>query len=350
VSATGPSSVTATARAPRVLFVDDETRILDGLRRALHAHRGAWDMRFTAGGEAALESQERSPADVVVTDIRMPEMDGVALMGAFRQRWPDTVRVILSGQSDSRAGLEAARVAHQFLSKPCTPQMMAETLQRAMRATAMIPDPALRAAGGSIGTLAARPCSRAALERSLAEPNATPAAVLPVFATDIALAAKLIQLTSTAFFVRPQPFVDLETSLAHLGIDALRALVASGAFWEEGPGAPPAEWLEEHHAGAVRLAREKRARGAATRADLEYVQWLFVDLDVLALASADPARASAVADAPPDTATRGLLGAYLLGIWGVPWEVVEAVLAARPRDGGAATEPPAAREPDGMAA
>ena len=344
-----PPSVGPLARAPRVLFVDDETRILDGLRRALHAHRGAWDMRFTAGGEAALESQQASPADVVVTDIRMPEMDGVALMTEFRARWPDTVRVILSGQSDSRAGLEAARVAHQFLSKPCTPQAMAETLQRAMRATAMIPDPALRAAAGSIGTLAARPCSRAALERSLAEPNATAVAALPVFATDVALAAKLIQLTSTSFFVRPQPFVDLETSLAHLGIDALRALLASDAFWEEGAETTPAEWLEEHHALAVRIAREKRSPGAAaTRADLEYVRGLFADLDVLVLASADPGHAATVAESNPDAATHDLLGAYLLAIWGAPWELVEAVAMAR--DGNAPVEPSSSREPGGMAA
>ena len=61
----------------RILFVDDETNILDGLRRMLRPLRQEWEMRFASSGEEALRLLEQEPCDVLVTDMRMPGMSGV---------------------------------------------------------------------------------------------------------------------------------------------------------------------------------------------------------------------------------------------------------------------------------
>jgi YesN/AraC family two-component response regulator len=85
----------------RILFVDDESRVLDGLRRMLYAQRQRWEMEFALGGEAALEACEKGAFDVVVSDMRMPGMDGATLLGHIRDRYPSSARVILSGFSEA---------------------------------------------------------------------------------------------------------------------------------------------------------------------------------------------------------------------------------------------------------
>src|ERR1035438_9263268 len=82
----------------RILFVDDEARILDGLRRSLRNMRGPWEMVFAEGAGAALQECASRPFDVGVADARMPGLEGAELLGQVRELYPDTVRIILSGQ------------------------------------------------------------------------------------------------------------------------------------------------------------------------------------------------------------------------------------------------------------
>ena len=77
----------------RVLFVDDETRVLEGLQRMLRARRHEWEMVFADNGPSALEACDRLPFDVVVSDMRMPGMDGASLLSEVQRRHPDTVRI-----------------------------------------------------------------------------------------------------------------------------------------------------------------------------------------------------------------------------------------------------------------
>jgi CheY-like chemotaxis protein len=72
----------------RILFVDDESRILEGLQRMLRPQRQHWEMAFASSGEAALKLLEERPFDVIVSDMRMPVMDGAALLTHVRDRFP----------------------------------------------------------------------------------------------------------------------------------------------------------------------------------------------------------------------------------------------------------------------
>src|ERR687884_737358 len=105
----------------RILFVDDEPSVLAGLRRLLRHHRGTWDTSFESDGRAALQSLAARPAAVIVTDFRMPGMDGGSLLGEVRRQFPDTVRLVLSGHTDEKDLLGVTDLAHQFLTKPCSP-------------------------------------------------------------------------------------------------------------------------------------------------------------------------------------------------------------------------------------
>ena len=83
----------------RVLFVDDEPLILAGLKQALYRQRSRWQMFFVESADAALALLAEGPFDVIVTDMRMPGKDGAALLQEVRSRYPDTARIVLSGQS-----------------------------------------------------------------------------------------------------------------------------------------------------------------------------------------------------------------------------------------------------------
>jgi YesN/AraC family two-component response regulator len=78
-----------------VLFVDDEERVLDALRDALRAQRRGWRMRFAPGAPEALRLLAQHPADVIVTDLRMPGMNGADLLAAIAEQHPQTIGIVL---------------------------------------------------------------------------------------------------------------------------------------------------------------------------------------------------------------------------------------------------------------
>jgi YesN/AraC family two-component response regulator len=108
-----------TPRRPRLLFIDDEAGVLDGLRNLLRKERHCWEMAFVVDPTDAAERVQATPFDVVVTDLRMPRMDGAQLLGIVREHTPATVRIVLSGQAELEVVARADDVADLSLSKPC---------------------------------------------------------------------------------------------------------------------------------------------------------------------------------------------------------------------------------------
>src|SRR4051812_7111240 len=102
-----------------ILFVDDEPNVLDSLKSLLRKQRKEWRMTFVAGGEAAMAELLASSYDVIVSDMRMPGMDGATLLTRVLEDYPHMVRIVLSGQTEEEVARRMVHVAHQFLSKPC---------------------------------------------------------------------------------------------------------------------------------------------------------------------------------------------------------------------------------------
>ena len=127
----------------RLLFVDDEPMVLDGLRRALWSMRNEWEMEFVTNGAAALEALDRAPFDAVISDMRMPGMDGVQLLEAVKERHGDVVMIVLSGQSNKEAVLRSVAPAHQFLSKPCDLHVLIDRLNQAFSSRDLLRNPPL---------------------------------------------------------------------------------------------------------------------------------------------------------------------------------------------------------------
>jgi response regulator RpfG family c-di-GMP phosphodiesterase len=116
---------------PRILCVDDEPRVLEGLQRTLYKQ---YAVSVSVGGEAALARLDAGEQfEVVISDMRMPGMNGAVLLAAFRERAPDTVRMLLTGHSEIEAAIAAVNEGHifRFLSKPCPAEMLLAALAAA---------------------------------------------------------------------------------------------------------------------------------------------------------------------------------------------------------------------------
>jgi response regulator RpfG family c-di-GMP phosphodiesterase len=115
----------------RVLFIDDDERILAGFRRNLH---GAFDVETAAGPEVGLSMvKDNPPYAVVVSDLRMPGMDGITVLSKVREMRPDTVRVMLTGFADLEAAIAAVNEGNifRFLTKPCETGSLSSALTAA---------------------------------------------------------------------------------------------------------------------------------------------------------------------------------------------------------------------------
>jgi len=117
--------------AKRLLFVDDEAMVLQGLRRSLHGMSGEWEMRFEQSAAVALQAMADARFDAIITDMRMPSMDGAELLELVKRRYPGMVRFVLSGQAGKDAVLRSVVPAHQFLPKPCDPVELKHRLTQA---------------------------------------------------------------------------------------------------------------------------------------------------------------------------------------------------------------------------
>ena len=84
----------------RILFVDDEPNILTGVKRMMRPMRKTWKMDFAQSGQKALDFLAENEIDIVVSDMRMPEMDGGDLLAEVQKKYPWIVRIILSGYTD----------------------------------------------------------------------------------------------------------------------------------------------------------------------------------------------------------------------------------------------------------
>jgi len=141
----------------QVLFVDDEARILEGLKRLLRPLRDRWEMHFEVDSRKALQRIESGHFDVVVSDMRMPSYTGVEVLRHAKTHCPDAVRIGLSGYADSQLALEAAQVTHQFLAKPCDAEKLVAAVDQVVRLQERLGSEGLRSCIGGVTSLPSLP-------------------------------------------------------------------------------------------------------------------------------------------------------------------------------------------------
>ncbi|MFP4657878.1 MAG: response regulator [Desulfonatronovibrionaceae bacterium] len=184
----------------KILFVDDESNILFGLKRMLRSMHNVWEMRFIQDPHEAVQVAEQEHFDVVVTDMRMPEMDGAELLERISRISPSTVRIILSGYSDKQMSLSTVPVAHQFLVKPTSPERLFGVIESSLALSSILKSRPLLELVSRIKSLPALPDVYLRLVQRLGAEFATPEEIGGIISRDVGMSTKILQLVNSAFF------------------------------------------------------------------------------------------------------------------------------------------------------
>ena len=326
----------------RILFVDDEPMVLDGIRRMLLGQRREWEMQFAISGDVALQLCANSPVDVIVTDMRMPEMDGATLLEQIAQRYPDMIRVVLSGHSELDAALRALNVAHQYLAKPCEGPALLQTLRDALLLRARLTNDRVRQLANRLGSLPSVPRTFSRINRLLADPASNMADVAGAISEDPALTGKVLHLANSAFFGRAHHATSLHAATALLGVAAIRHLVLTAEMFDalplgKGARGVTVEALQRHSSLVAHVASSLEP--GAPWCDDAFAAGLLHDVGVLILAARMPQDFEQIqmfveAGAVRSEAERAVLGVdhaeiggYLLALWGLPASIIDAVVS-----------------------
>lgn len=220
----------------KILFVDDEVNILNGLRRMLNSKKKEWSMHFVSSGQSALEFLSTQKVDIIVSDMRMPGMDGATLLGLVREKYPSITRIALSGYSDIEMISESVKVTHLFIAKPTDFETITLILERSFYILDIISDPILCEFISGISSVPCVPMIYQELVRELSKEDASIENVGFIVAKDIGISAKLLQIVNSSFFGFAREILSPQEAAAHLGLDIIQNLVLSIKIFEQFEG------------------------------------------------------------------------------------------------------------------
>jgi DNA-binding NtrC family response regulator len=208
----------------RILLVDDEPALLGALGGVLRRRRRDWNVDFGVGGRAALEHLGRVAYDVVVTDLRMPDVGGVEVLRAAGRLQPRAARIVFSGEIDLSEALTAVLNAHRFVSKPCPASELEAVIEECL-ADGRQSGPRPWAGAQATPEVAAGPRTGQTFARVTARAR-TAAEVAQLVQQDAALSAKVLHVANSGFCGRPRPITSLAVAVQELGLAVLRDLSA----------------------------------------------------------------------------------------------------------------------------
>ena len=322
----------------QIVFVDDEARILDGIRRSMYCMRDEWEMRFAVSGPDALKQLESKPADVVVSDMRMPGMDGSELLSEVKRLHPGIVRFVLSGQAEAESVIRVTRSAHRYLSKPCDATTLKTAITRALDLRAVLNSTHLAAIVGSVDALPTPPKRYQELLDCLRNPEANIAGIVEILRHDIAMTAKIVTLANSGFFGNREPVQTVDRAVSFIGVEAISTLVLGQELFDaKNTIALPGFDLEQLGRHSFQTAAWARAvalhegfsRSAAARV---FLAGVLHDVGRLVFAIRSPPVETngreqwRVENARQMESHHAAVGAYLLGLWGFPEPIVEALV------------------------
>ena len=327
-----------------ILFVDDDQSILDGLKRQCRAYRKVWNTRFALCGADAIAAMEETPVDVLITDMRMPQMSGAELLQIVQERWPGTIRMVLSGQTDQSELLGAVGSIHQYLQKPSNPRQIGRVITRIRELRQALHSDHLSEIVTCVQSLPVLSETYRALMEVLDDPDTSALDIARIVEQDVGLSTKLLQLVNSAFFGLPRPAASIKDAVVVVGIRQVRTLALSAQVFDALSGDCESASLVDRlwrlsgtigRDAATAAAREGASDAVQAAAQLAGTLSL-VGRAMLARSLPDQfhtalevARAESIDLSEAETRVFGVaqhaIGAYALALWAFDAAIVESV-------------------------
>lgn len=220
---------------PVIFFVDDEPNVLNGLKRFCRSQRHVWDMHFYDGGEAAFEALASNPADVVVSDMRMPGVNGADLFEQISLHWPGIIRIMLSGEAEPDQTMRTVGRSHRFLAKPCDPESLIRAIEAPLQQKDKLNLPTVEQDHSYLDRLQTPASLFASLIDYLDQPQAEEEGLAALVGQDAALSARLLQLANSAYFGRPVTTCNIQKAVETIGCDRIATLLKRGRLGNHAP-------------------------------------------------------------------------------------------------------------------
>ncbi|MFO7736590.1 MAG: response regulator [bacterium] len=208
-----------------ILFVDDEPKIIRGIRRMLIDRTDEWDMSFAESGAEALELLDKKHFDVVVSDMRMPRMDGGALLKKTSELYPDTVRIILSGYSEKALIMKTVNAAHKFLSKPLDSEELELTIRKSINLRKILSNEKLLTVISRIDSIPVLPQIYKNLQREASREDFSLGKIAKIIEKNVVVAAGILKVVNSSFFGLPKEINNIEQAVSYLGTYVIKSLI-----------------------------------------------------------------------------------------------------------------------------
>ncbi len=329
-----------------ILFVDDNENVINGIQRQLRPYRAQWELFFAYSGAQALQLMAQQPIDLIVSDMMMPEMSGDELLKKVSEHYPGTVRIILSGYADEESLKNGLEVAHQYLSKPCSSEILREVISQVFKIQDCLRNPRIAAEVGDANQLPSLPKIYQELNAAIADENTSTQYIAEIFAGDMVLSAKLLQLVNSPYFGLNRVVSSLTDAINLIGLKKLNNLVLSVHVKTAFPVSKPEterymQYLWQDAARVAELARlialsEKQQED---RPDQAYLGGLLHNMGLLIFLSRGGDKLNALMEQVKNTDTpvveletaifgftRSEAAAYILSLWKIPPRIIEAIL------------------------
>ena len=323
-----------------ILFVDDEEAVLDSLQDSLRTHRRRWNMSFACGGESAISQMASDSFDVIVSDIRMPGVNGVEVLQYAKDHHPKTVRIALTGYADDTSTIELTKVAHRFLTKPCSIKDLDSTICRDSGLVAAFDLPAVQELAGATGRLPVGDSVQQKLMQCLNADDISVGELSVVVEKDVALTAKVLQLVNSSFFRRKSTILCARQAVTYLGIDVIRSLLLADQLFNSSQELTDNSKLDVKALHRHSMLCSSIAKAIAPDDEIAAASMtagLLHDIGKLLIARSKPELIDSLHDENSHQwvdatlereilgCTHAEVGGYFLNLWGIPTEVVEAV-------------------------
>lgn len=306
--------------------------------------RDAWIIQFASSGREALQMLKDADFDAVVSELVLEDTTGPELLRNIQKRNPGALRIILTDHNDRDLVYKAINVGHRYVAKPCPTAILCKIIENSLGLRQLLANEELHIRIATIDMLPSPPEIYNKLVDELGNENTNPRRIADLIKKDVAITAKILQMTNSAYFGLPSHIESILQAVNYLGLDTIRSLVlAAGVFSQFHDADVPGFSIDSIYSRSLQVGTGSRhianAFGFQSRlTDDALMAGMLHDVGKLVMLLhfqdelKEAVRVSKTKVIPMHEAQREILGvtdadigAHLLSMWGLPDTILEAV-------------------------
>ncbi len=327
----------------KVLFVDEEINVLNGIKRTLHSYKNEWDMFFTNNPEQALKILSDNLIDVVVSEINIFTVEGEKLLEEVKKGYPSVIRIIFTDETNKEKLLNAFGLAHYFLDKPFTPEELKKKIEQGFYVQSILKNKRLKETIAKVESLPSLPEIYLQIINELSKPDFSTKKISDLIEKDIAMSAKVLRIVNSGFMGINKKINSILEAVNLVGVETIKILFLTLKLFTSLNRGNESRFLLTHiqqHSLSVAQGAKKYAQHfikGKENQDKAFLAGMFHDIGKVIIFTSNELSKKILERYESGSenllavekltlgVTHAEVGAYLLSLWGMPYDIVEAV-------------------------